>query len=247
MVKPERPVDQINEQRRHDQWLSDFQGYFSGRVRKARRDAGSPGDWPYVLARPLEWSADPSALAEFAAGVLIAPTPGSSPEPWQVRGLLYRDPKGPPIVGNVTVEHFPIGRKTARMEVTGTVLRGVNLGEIRSHAVAGLEGVLIARELFRVEAQRMEPARRVVSEARKRKRGRPGFPDEHFERIALRYLELLHEGRRDVLVALAQEENRPRETVRDWVRKATERGYLAPGKPGRAEARPGPKLKRKGK
>jgi hypothetical protein len=68
---------------------------------------------------------------------------------------------------------------------------------------------------------------------------------DHYRRIALRYLEILEE-RRDVLVALAQEESVPRETIRDWVRKATELGFLGPGTPGRAEQRPGPNLYPKG-
>jgi hypothetical protein len=245
VAKDEQSVEQIREERRHDEWLSDFRSYFGSRAWQALRGDDAPGEWPFVMARPLEWSTDSDALAEFVAGVLIAPTPRSSSEPWQVRGLLYRDPKGPPVVGDVIVEHFPI-RQAARVEVTGTVLRRVNLREIYSHAVAGLEGVLLARKVFNVTEDRMQPARRAVSEAAKPKRGRPGYPDEHYRRIAERYLELLSTGRLDVLVALAAEESRPRETVRDWVRKATERGYLAPGKPGRAEARPGPKLKRKG-
>jgi hypothetical protein len=51
-----------------------------------------------------------------------------------------------------------------------------------------------------------------------------------------------------VLKVLAAEESEradriiPRETIRDWVRKATRLEYLAPGSPGRAEARPGPRL-----
>jgi hypothetical protein len=35
-----------------------------------------------------------------------------------------------------------------------------------------------------------------------------------------------------------------RETARDWVRGARERGFLTPGKPGRAGAQPGPNLYR---
>jgi len=132
------------------------------------------------------------------------------------------------------------------------VLRGLPLGVIRDRALAGLRGVLLAREAmaadpsWRITDKHVEPARRAVVEAGKPKRGRPGYPEEHYRRIALRYLELLKLGHRNVLVVLAAEEGRPRETVRDWVRKATGLGYLAPGKPGRAEARPGPKLKRKG-
>jgi hypothetical protein len=83
--------------------------------------------------------------------------------------------------------------------------------------------------------------------------GRRAKPTEHYRRIALRYLELLKQGQRHVLKALAAEESEregravPRETVRDWVRKATKLGYLTPGIQGRASARPGPELYRKEK
>jgi hypothetical protein len=58
------------------------------------------------MARPAE-DAPGERLAEFMAGVIIPPTPRARPEAW-VEGVLYRDPKGPPIVGELRVEHFPL-------------------------------------------------------------------------------------------------------------------------------------------
>lgn len=137
-------------------------------------------------------------------------------------------------------------------EVTGTVLRALNIAQIRQRAMDALPGVLWAREamrragVFNITDADVRRARRAASLAAQQplNRGRRGYGPNHYRRIALRYLELVSEGRRNVLVALAAEEGRPRETVRDWVRRATELGFLSPGKQGRAEARPGPNLYR---
>lgn len=241
---------------RRDTFFEPFDRDFWTLGRRARRGDRSV-DLPFVMAHPLDHPR-PDELAEFKAGVLVALAPGSQSEAWQIHGFLYRDSKGPPVVGTLTVQHFALDRNSSRAEVTGTVLRGLPLATIRDRALAGLEGILQAREAmeavggWNIKPDDVERARQAAREARKPRPGRPGHPNEHYRRIAIRYLEL-QRVRRDVLVGLAAEESAregrqiPRETIRDWVRKATERGYLAPGKPGRAEARPGPKLKRKEK
>jgi acyl-CoA reductase-like NAD-dependent aldehyde dehydrogenase len=94
---------------------------------------------------------------------------------------------------------------------------------------------------WNVTVEDVERAEQAAKQATKPARGRRAKPREHYQRIALRYLDLASR-RRDVLVALADEEGVPRETVRDWVRKATKLGFLAPGRPGRAETRRGPML-----
>ena len=75
-------------------------------------------------------------------------------------------------------------------------------------------------------------------------RGRKGYPDLHYQRIALKAVELFTGGERHVVKALAEEEKRPYQTVRDWVRRARseELGFLAPVKQGRSDFRPGPNL-----
>lgn len=76
------------------------------------------------------------------------------------------------------------------------------------------------------------------------KQGRKGYPDDHYRRIALRYLHLVNDKRvtRGVLNLLAAEEERPMETVRTWIHQARKRGFLSPGEQGRAGAMPGPRL-----
>lgn len=66
--------------------------------------------------------------------------------------------------------------------------------------------------------------------------------DEAFlRRIALAYIEETAAGR-GALVRLATRFDRPEMTVRTWIKRAREAGWLAPGASGRLGAEPGPKL-----
>jgi hypothetical protein len=219
---------------------SPFLVHFGGELRKALKTPAEV-DWPVVVAQPLTDSHDEAVIAELAAGTLV------EGELWLIHALLRRDPKGPPIVAHLSVQHYPVDD----VEVTGTVLRALPLARIRDQALARLIPIALGREVL-AEAggwgetpESVERARHAAEEAAKPKRGRRALPPEHYATIAARYLTLLGDGRRNVLVVLADEEGVPRETVRDWVRKATKLGFLAPGKPGRAEMRPGPNLYRK--
>ena len=77
------------------------------------------------------------------------------------------------------------------------------------------------------------------------KRGRPGFDDTFYEQIARQYLDLqARHGARGLLDRLGDAQAPPcqRETVRDWVRRATQLGYLSPATPGRAGRSAGARL-----
>jgi hypothetical protein len=219
---------------------SERDALFRDKLRKAL-ETPAEDDWPVVVAQPLTDPHDEAVIAELAAGTLV------DGEPWLVRAVLRRDPKGPPFVARLSVEHFPVDD----VEVTGTVLRALPLARIRDLALAWLIPVALAREAMAEVGgwgetpESAQRAREAADEAAKPKPGRRALPREHYAGIAARYLEHLEDGRRNVLVVLAEEEGVPRETVRDWVRKATKLGFLAPGKPGRAEKRPGPNLYRK--
>jgi hypothetical protein len=202
------------------------------------------------------------ALASFVALAPARRSRSGEAEWWLVRGVLRRSAEGPPLLTRVSVEHW----KDPEAEVTGIAMRDLNFGAIRESACASLAfqpvifkiGEKVAQQggynVFRLAGWNEQWAQAAAAEAeRPLRRGRKGYPKEHYHRIALRYLDLIGSGRRDVLKALAAEEEKrlgravPRETVRDWVRKATELGFLAPGKQGRASARPGPNLKPKEK
>jgi hypothetical protein len=200
-------------------------------------------EWPYVAVNPRPDRDDPSFRGDFLyadvgdGDIRIA------------TGFLRTNSEGLLIVSRLTVEHWPPDR-----EVTGAVVRALPIATMRDLAVAKLPAVAAGRRFARdigdewISEPEAELAERAAAEAAKPRPGRPGNPEAHYERIAIRYLELIDGGRRDVLKALTEEESAqngrvvPRETVRDWVRRATALGFLAPGTPGRAEPRPGPRL-----
>jgi hypothetical protein len=197
-----------------------------------------------IVYEQLDDHAD--AFGIVAAVQWLSPAKGAKPEPWLIRGLLSAT-AGRPVLSALAVEH----RDAPDHEVTGLVLRGIRYADIRNEglrwAAARAEWVdIIARGGY-LSKKHVTQARWVAGQAnRPVKRGRTGYGDEHYRRIARRYLEIASgpDGRR-VLKVLAENEGVPRETVRDWVRKATRLGFLAPGTQGRAEARPGQKLNTK--
>jgi hypothetical protein len=67
-------------------------------------------------------------------------------------------------------------------------------------------------------------------------------PEDQILRMAVRYCELIAKGLTRPLPQLAEEFGLTREQARDRVRRARELGYLRPGRRGRAEGIPGPKL-----
>lgn len=206
-------------------------------------------DWPEIRT----WTIDDDEVREieFLAGHWLKPTDRAPREkPWLISGVLRRSKQRSWIVSELSIEPG----KDNGGEVTGTLLRGINVANIREQVLGKLPAIALAREVMPEFSE--EAAARVRSAAdeagrQSLNRGRGGYPLDHYRRIAFRYLELLGAGHRKVLVELAAEESErlgrqvPRETIRDWVRKATRLGFLAPGKPGRAEPRPGRNLYRK--
>jgi hypothetical protein len=202
---------------------------------------------PWVLVERFD---DPDDEAVKAAVFAVQSDHG---EPWLLRGVIRLVEGGPPILSRVSVEHFG----SAAMEVTSTAIR-FPLARVRSLALARLREKRTFLEIFReagweVQPEEEEWARQIEREAKKLtlSPGPKGYPRNFYRRLALRHVDLVRSGRRDVLKALADEETErlsrrvPRETIRDWIRKATELEFLAPGKRGVAEERPGPKLYKK--
>lgn len=64
--------------------------------------------------------------------------------------------------------------------------------------------------------------------------GRPRVPDEHYARIARRYLELRASGTTNPVAVIAKEEGAPRDTAATWVKRARAKGFLPPARPNRA-------------
>jgi hypothetical protein len=212
------------------------------RHRKSRTKRLLPPPW--AIARPFEDPDDPAVRASVAALHVFRD------QPWLVRGTLRAAEEGPLTLAHIGVEHlFDPG-----VEVTNEVLRHVPAATIRDRANAWLRNHDVGLDALaivgRVTPAERRWAQRAAAEAAKAplRRGRQGYPADHFRGIALRAVELFEvEGRRDVIQALADERDKPYQTVRDWVRRARapEYGFLNPVTQGRTDFRPGPNLYRK--
>jgi hypothetical protein len=145
-----------------------------------------------------------------------------------------------------------------RIGLGGDDLRRLPLGRWLSEALAqladenlvgktgaGYDPLLEELGYTAASAERREWARQVAGEAQsvKLRRGRRGYPDDHYRRIALAYLDLQRHGvSRGIQKRLAEQEGRPWQTIRDWLRIATEKGFLTKGTKGRAGRMAGPHL-----
>lgn len=138
------------------------------------------------------------------------------------------------------LRHLPLGRWMVE------ALAQLTDEDLLAKTGAGYDPMLKELGYENASADRKEWARRVSEEARSiplRRRGRRGYPDDHYRRIALAYLELQRQGvSRGIQQQLAEQEGRPWQTIRDWVRIATEKGFLGPGSKGKAGRMPGPNL-----
>jgi len=214
----------------------------------AREQAGGPV-YPHLIWEAIE---EGQPLVRFVALLWVDPN-ASIVTPLVASGYVGRTDDELAIV-QLTVEPDP----TAPAPLNSTALRAVArdsakiLAKVRARLLGDPELMDLARRfgLVTVTAEEREAAQRLAEAAavlpRKRRGGRQRYPDDHYRRVALRYLDLQEHGvQRGILVRLAEIEGVPRDTVRDWVHGATKRGFLTPGKQGRAGRDAGPNLYRK--
>jgi hypothetical protein len=170
-------------------------------------------------------------------------------ERWLLRGELIPDEQAGLLqLARLTIE--PWGH---RADVTGALWRKLRIAEVRDRAIQKVQA-LGDRPTYCRGADPEDwwpdfdwdtPAYRQHAEvhSRKRHKGRRTHSDTHYRDIALAYLRLYENGtRRGILQALAGQYQVPWQTIRDWVARARQLDYLTKGKPGRAGARPGPRL-----
>ncbi len=80
-------------------------------------------------------------------------------------------------------------------------------------------------------------------EPRAHRGGRPPRGDDHYRELALRCLALFSAGEgAGIHMRLAEHYGRRDRTIKDWIRTARHKGWLARGKSGRVHFAPGPKL-----
>jgi hypothetical protein len=187
-------------------------------------------------------------------------------DPWRVTGIV-RIESARIVITKLTIEPQPFwqpssGRIVKQDEmdaigngVTSSLLRSIQVGRLITalrgelhhlEAAAKKQEALAApgADAPSADPEYLDVARRVAQAVPKPpKRGRHGFGDDFYRRVALLYLELQSAGwGRGILGEIARLEDRPRETVSTWVRQARKRGFLTAGTPGRAGAEPGPRL-----
>lgn len=181
---------------------------------------------------------DPQGKAPAEASARIFPSDGQ----WDATAH-FRVEDGQVICTRLNVGSAPPG-------ITSGFLRTVPMGTILTLVRSAIAE---QADLFEAAARAVGPdsdfgqsTRAAAAHLRpeKERRGRPRkYPDSHYQRIAHAYLALQAQGRsRGLLDALADQEGRPRETIRDWVHTARKRGFLSVASRGRPGALPGPRL-----
>lgn len=135
----------------------------------------------------------------------------------QVSGIVERDSHGAPVITSLTVS-------CTIEQNMGQLVRRLRLGDI-------LHSTL--NETPPTPGLPTQPARS----------GRQPMSDDFLRSLAVAYLrETTHGKPPGALKRLATEFDRPEETVRTWLARARERGWLGPSRKGRRGAEPGPRL-----
>lgn len=88
----------------------------------------------------------------------------------------------------------------------------------------------VAEKMHTLEARRRRPRPPKVT----KRPGRAGHPDEHYAKVAERYLALRARGVTNPTKTIADEWGYSRSTVAGWVHEARKRGHLGTAVPGRA-------------
>lgn len=132
------------------------------------------------------------------------------------------------------VVHSPTGLAVTRIEVRGTSPQGIKHRLFRALPL----GAIIAE----VQASLTPPSLR-ATERHPLPPGRTAMTDDLLQQVAIAYLDESGPGKdRAVIHRLAHRFGRPQGTVRTWVWRARQEGWLGPGTRGRKGAAPGYRL-----
>jgi hypothetical protein len=127
-------------------------------------------------------------------------------------------------------------------EVRALILRGVTVGDPHYRYVGPEGETANEKEEHDEFVQHMlDSAGAALDEPYDRPRVRPGpkgYPDEWFKTVAGAYRRALVEHPRGTFAALARELHASEATVRRWVQRAQDKGYLGASTPGKAGRKP---------
>src|SRR6266511_2329508 len=181
-----------------------------------------------ILAAPMRTDNDRHVVARFIAYDL-APRRAPVAAGWFVSGYLSRLPSGEFVVRQLAIEPEHAGQ----MGITGDVLRSINVTQIvakvRAYLLAAPDAAVVLDEHLSEDAVQALAAGVELAAQLPTRRGRTM---EELERFALVCLEEFDLRGRGWFERVVEREDRPRETLRDWLRAAKRGGWLAPGLPG---------------
>jgi hypothetical protein len=155
-------------------------------------------------------------------------------QPYRFEGLFRIGDSGIEIVQlQVTLKSFAAGG------IDSKALRSFPIGAIREEL----------RAMFQDDAGQLPRTYPPGKYGLAPRPGRRGHPEEHYRWVAERYIALARQGRSRGIRALIAKEAEERSglpvaenTVGDWIHRARNLGFLAPGMRGRVVSEPGPRL-----
>lgn len=212
------------------------------------RDSAAETDLAVLFAQPI--IDHRSVIARFA-GFGFAPKRSSASgwqggaAGWYVSGYLERGASGDIVVRQLAIDP----ERDQQGGVTTDVLRSFRptniIAKVRAYLTA-LPALLLLEQEWGLRDEEPSALATLIVEARAAADAIPAprgrLTDDFFERLARLCLDEFHLRGRGVLDRVADAEKRPRETIRDWVREATERGFLAPRERGQSVFAPGWRL-----
>jgi hypothetical protein len=163
---------------------------------------------------------------------------------WRCYGRLAVDSAGRLLISHLEIQPWVFGDDC---DLSTDTMRKFPLGRWKSevHAILSDESKWLSTGEVASTVEGRAWARTQAENAKELTldRGPKGYPDDHYRRIALAYLDLQSQGvSRGIVRRIAEDEGRQWQTIRDWLHRATELGFLSRGAQGRAGRTPGPNL-----
>lgn len=200
--------------------------------------------------------AEPEVVAEFAVPLLAIrnndgrladwePAAKGRLSRWVLWGTLIATQDGVLALGSLRIDSGTNrDRDVQSRGVTAELLRLVRPAEIATEALSELRRVERAerRRLKRDGATMPAERERAFDRLRDLRLAAAATPEAQLRAIAEDYCYLTAQGQTRPLLELKERFGLTRDQTRDRIRRARELGYLEPGRPGRAEGIPGPRL-----
>jgi hypothetical protein len=178
---------------------------------------------------------EPENVEVFASGVILLSPP--RPEAAQAGAVLSFSWSGPEMEVAGDISRGDAGLAITRVEVKGPLPAGITHQLLRRVPL----GQLLATG--RAHLAKQDAASRPRPEAEPLPPGRVLMTPDLLRRVAMAYIEETGPGKdRAVLQRLEARFGRPKGTLRTWIARAREEGWLGPAVQGRGGAEPGPTL-----